>query len=294
MYEFEGGREKPLSPYEVLSSSEDLLRHFGIEIDPVEHPQEFMEAIKQLDPRFQGERSLTRQDLEQDVTEWPADTVALINKTAEAMRMVVFDAEGRPITNETPLIGHYDLVVALGAARQANLDRTRYAVDCVKGNREESSFKHLVVAGSSRRLPEAEQASTTNYAPGAKTEFDLCTGAAKTVAQENPGLIIGLSYTAEEKAGTPDVLETVLSAMTQSDVVIYGESPIAAVTTQIYQVSTQMDLERVAKKFGITDVFVAGNPSDPEMIARRSPATYLTEIVRTLKAATQLVLSETE
>jgi hypothetical protein len=294
MYEFSGGHEKPLSPYEVLESGQELLQHFGVEVNPVENPEEFLEAIKQLDPRFQGERSLSRQDLEQDATEWPEDTIALITQAAEAMRMVALDERSRPISNETPLVGHYDLVIALGAARQANLDRTRYAVDCAKGNRESTSFKQLVVAGSSRRLGEAEQANTTNYAPGAQTEFDLCVGAAKTVAEENPGLIVSLSYEPDPKAGTPDVIDNVLDAMVKNEAVIYGETTVAAVTTQIYQVSTQMDLERVAKRFGITDVYVAGNPSHPELIAKRTPATYLTEIVRTLKAATLLVQAEGE
>lgn len=294
MYEFGAGYEKPLDPYEILKSGEELLGHFGIDIDPVESPDEFLEAIKQLDPRFQGERSLSRQDLEHDATEWPPETIALINKTAQEMRMVEFDEKGSPIINETPLVGHYDLVIALGAARQANIDRARYAVGCMKGNYDLTSFKRLILAGSGRRLGAEEQKSTSNYAPGAKNEFDLCVGAARIVAMDNPDLVVSLSYTPDQKAGTPDVIENVLKAMVQTEEVIYGETPVAAITTQIYQASTQMDLERVAKKFGITNIYVAGNPSSPEIVAKRTPATYLTEIVRTLKAATQLVAAETE
>src|SRR5579862_314002 len=131
MHEIPRNSEAP-TPYEVLESGRSLLDHFGVEADPMEQPQEFIKAIKQLDPRFQGERPLVRWQLEQDQTEWPKDTVDLINQTAVAMRMVEFDEEGKPISNETRLAGHYDVMIVLGGARQSNLDRARYAVDCVK------------------------------------------------------------------------------------------------------------------------------------------------------------------
>ncbi len=60
---------------------------------------------------------------------------------------------------------------------------------------------------------------------------------------------------------------------------------VAAVTTQIYQASTERDLDRVAKQFGVTETFTAGNPSDPNVVAKRTPATYLSEVLRTLRAA---------
>lgn len=294
MSEFTSGKESQPSAYEVLEIGKPLLEHFGIAIDAVENPEEYLEAIQQINPRYKGERHLSRQDLEHDESEWPADTKDLIMKTAESLRMVAFDEEGKPVKIETPLLGHYDAVIVLGAARQANLDRARYAVECQKNPDYETTFSHLVVAGSGRRLNEAEQANTANYAPDAQDEFDLCAGAARVVAWENPGLIVGLSYTDKEKAGTPDVIATVLEDLQKSEVVVYGDAKVAAITTQIYQVSTQMDLERVAKKFGITDTYVAGNPSDPELVARRTPATYLSEVVRTLKAAALLAESEDE
>ncbi|MBX4190671.1 hypothetical protein KW794_01145 [Candidatus Saccharibacteria bacterium] len=275
MSEFSRG-ENQLAPYEVLSAGSELLNHFDINVNPISQREQFLESIKQVDPRFQGDRNQVRWELEADQTEWPAFTKEIIMRAAENMRMLHY---------QTPLIGHYDAVIALGGARQSNLDRTRYAVECAKDQGYETTFKHLIVAGSGRKLNEQEQQATANYAPGAQTEFDLCVAAASVVAQENPGLITSVSYTDQERAGTPDIIETVLTSLQKSDQAIYGESTIAAITTQIYQVSTDMDLRRIAKNFGIPNIYVAGNPSDPEIIAKRTPATYLTEVIRTLRAA---------
>jgi hypothetical protein len=186
------------------------------------------------------------------------------------------------LETETPLQGNYDVVIVLGGARQSNLDRTRYAVDAIKkGN---ATFKHLVVAGSSRELQEAERENTTNYAPGAKTEFDLCVGAAATAAKENPGLVVSVMYVEDKRAGKPTVIENVLATL-QSNGSLPGGASVAAVTTQIYQTSTERDLARIAEQFGVAETFVAGNPSDPSVVAKRTPATYLSEVLCTLRAA---------
>lgn len=193
------------------------------------------------------------------------------------------------LETETPLVGDYDVVIALGGARQSNLDRTRYAAEAVKSGK--ASIKQLVVAGSSRALGKGEPENTANYAPNATTEFDLVAGAAKTVAQENPGLVTSMFYVEDEKAGTPAVLEGVLQALKDSGALKEG-AKVAAVTTQIYQESTELDLARVARQFGVSETFAAGNPSDPKVVEARKPATYLSEILRTLKAANNGTVAE--
>jgi hypothetical protein len=275
MYEFSGG-ETQLAPNEVLAAGYEFLNFFGVEVNPVSQKEEFLESLRQIDPRFQGERNLVRWELEADQTEWPEFTQEIIMRAAENMRMLHY---------QTPLTGHYDAVIALGGARQSNLERARYAVECAKEDSLEAGFKQLIVAGSARQLNEHEQLATENYAPGAQTEFDLCVGAAKAVALENPGLVTSVCYIPDEKAGTPDIIKTALTTMRDGDIGLFEESTIAAVTTQIYQVSTQLDLVRVAKEFGVKYAYAAGNPSNPEIIARRTPATYMTEVIRTLRAA---------
>jgi hypothetical protein len=267
---------------QLLKAGGELLQHFGVEADPVKNPDEFRAALKQLDPRYQGGRNLVRWQLEADQTEWDEPTKDIIMRTAESMRM---------LEAETPLQGDFDAVIVLGGARQSNLDRTNYAVEAIKGGK--ANVKQLIVAGSSRELNEAEQENTANYAPGAKTEFDLCVGAAATASKENPGLVASVMYVEDKRAGTPAVIENVLATLQANGTLPEG-SKVAAVTTQIYQTSTERDLDRVAKQFGVAETFTAGNPSDPNVVANRTPATYLSEVLRTLKAATNAAQAEKE
>ncbi len=269
--------ESQLSPQEVLQGGAEFLQHFGVAANPLEQPEEFAEALSQLDPRYQGGRELVRWQLEADQTQWPEATKQVIMRTAENMRMLV---------SETPLRGEHDVVIVLGGARQANLDRTYYVASAVSGG--EASTAYLSVAGSTRKLNEAEQENTANYAPGATTEWDLCAAAAKAAAEGYPGVITSQMLIEDRKAGTPIVIEQVLSSLQSSGALREG-ARVAAVTTQIYQASTELDLARVAKRFGISKTFTAGNPSDPNIVAKRTPATYLSEVLRTLKAAANAV-----
>ncbi len=266
-------KEIQLGPQEILKAGSELLEHFGVDIDPAAEPEKFIETVSQLDPRFQGGRDLIRWQLEADQTQWPEDTKQVIMRAAEAMRMLEY---------ETPLVGQYDVVVALGGARQANLDRTRYAAEAA--SKGQVSFGQLIVSGSSRKLLEAEQENAANYAPGATTEYDLCEGAAKVASEEYPGLSIRAYPGGAEKAGTPIVLENTFRYLKAREE-LHESSRVAAVTTQIYQAATELDLARIAKKFGITETYTAGNPSDSEIVKARTQTTYLSEIIRTLKAA---------
>jgi len=272
MTEQYSSQESQPTAEQLLQASSEFLRYFGVEADPIEQPEAFREALGQLDPRFQGGRDLVRWELEADQTEWDETSTDLIMRTAESMRMLV---------PETPLEGDFDVVIVLGGARQSNLDRTNYAVDAIKAS--QANVKQFIVAGSSRELNEAEQENTANYAPGAQTEFDLCVGAAATVSKENPGLVASVMYVDDKKAGTPAVIEKVLATLQANGSLPEG-SKVATVTTQIYQSSTQLDLDRVAKQFGVNETFTAGNPSDPNVVAKRTPATYLSEVLRTLRA----------
>ncbi|HEY1645851.1 MAG TPA: hypothetical protein VGF75_05785 [Candidatus Saccharimonadales bacterium] len=273
-------QEAQVSPEQVLQAGSEFLQHFGVEVSPAEQPDQFMEAMKQLDPRYEGGRELVRYELAEDQREWPEDTKQVIMRGAENMGML------KP---ETPLVGDIDVVIALGGANQQNHERPRYALEAMK--KGEATFKQLVIAGSSRKLKEAEQKNTANYAPGAETEFDLCVAGAAMLAKEYPGVPISVLFVDDEKAGTPDVIESVLAAE-QANGTLKPDSRVAAVTTQIYQESTELDLARVSKKFGIAETQTAGIPSPAKTIEGRTPATYKSEIIRTLKAATNGAVAE--
>src|SRR5580700_8471737 len=91
-------QESQLSPQETLQAGAEFLQHFGVEVNPLENPEQFTEALAQLDPRYQGGRNLVRFELEADQTEWPEDTKQVIMGAAEKMRM---------LETETPLVGDY-------------------------------------------------------------------------------------------------------------------------------------------------------------------------------------------
>ena len=151
-----------LTAQETLSAGAEFLSHFGVEADALTQNGQFIESLNQLNPRFQGERELVRFELESDQTEWDDETKTIVMQTAERLRMLV---------PETPLAGEFDVVISLGAARQANLDRIRYAT--AARSIGEASYSRLIATGSSRELSDAEKDNTANYAPGAEIEFDL-------------------------------------------------------------------------------------------------------------------------
>jgi hypothetical protein len=266
-------QETQPTPEQILTSAGEFLNHFDVQIDPKAETAAFLDTIQQLDPRFKGDRNLVRWQLEDDQTEWDEETKKIIMDTVEAMGIL------KP---KTPLTGNFDIVVSLGAARQANLERARHAAEAISSGQAKAFL--LVITGSDRPLNEIEQDKVVNYAPGATTEFDLATGAAQSIANEYPEISTRLVHVAGEYANTTDVIKTVLA-----DLKTGGVSPdglrLGAVTTQIYQPFTSIEVAAAAKELGVAETFVAGNPSDPEIVAKRTPATYLSEILRTLRAA---------
>ena len=219
---------------------------------------------------------MVRYQLEQDQTQWPTQAVETIMVCARDMWM---------LKTETPMVGDFDLVIILGGARQSNLDRARYAAQA-HGGLTARIWGQLVIAGSSRKLNDDEQQNVTNYAAGAEDEFDLCAAAARIVARES-GIITSQFMVPDERAGTPAVLEAVIKLVNAGRA--YSSFPlrIAAVTTQIYQLATEIDLVRVVTQLGVNAsiMMASGCPSDPAVIAKRTTATYLSEVLRTLRAA---------
>jgi hypothetical protein len=215
-------RLNQLSAKETIEVSQTFIQYFGIESNPFAQSNEFVDAVSQLDPRYQGGRELVRWELEADQTEWPKDATEMIKVTAESLSMF----------GETPLKGQFDAVIVLGAARQANLDRLRYAAESIKDG--SAVTKRLYMTGSARKLNEGEKQNTANYAPGSETEFDLVVAAAGVVFQENPGLSMSLIYLDNEKASTSDAFEAVFEDLKSKNSLSYA-TKVAAVTTQIYQ-----------------------------------------------------------
>lgn len=262
-----------VSPVEILAIGAPLLARFAVEVDPIADSGLFQQAMNELNPRFKGNRVLTRYELEADHTAWSEGDRKLIADAAHDFGL---------LNPQTPLTGEYDAVIAMGAARMAPLDRLNYAAAAV--NSGAANAKLLIAAGSERKVGDGERSATDTYAPGAVTEFNLSSGAAARVAKDSGFLIASLLVPGEE-AGNLDVFKTVGNALTRQGLLTRS---LGAVTTEIYRKATEMDLRIVAREMGIPSIAVAGNPSDPAIVASRTLATYLAEVVRTMRSASDL------
>lgn len=261
---------------EILNAAiiRDFLKFFNIETDPFLQTEAFIRSLAAIDPRYENGRNLVRFQLEGIK---PLLTEEALDKVMSAARILRITEE------KTLLEGEFDLVVVLGGARQSNLDRLRYVAEAIQSGN--AKIEMLVIAGSTRKLNVVEQENVSNYAPGAKSEADLCYAAASVVNSES-NLPIVVMIVGDEKAGNQAVIEKVMANMP-----LDSSARVAVVTTQFYQAAAELDLTRVARKHCITDTMAAGNPSDPTIVRKRSDSTYLSEVLRTLRAA---VLEATE
>jgi hypothetical protein len=263
----EAGRQMPhITATEVLDRTGLYLTHFELAVDPAEDPAQFVAAVDELNPRFKGERTLVRFELEKDTTEFPAATKGIILETAVALEM---------LKHETPLVGEFDVIAALGAARRAPYDRIKYAVQAVKS--EAASGRVVAVANTRDLVPGEAEAAAAFIPAGAETEADLVRGAAAKVSEEED-VEIPVIVTDHPKADTETTVSTMMEQFGQDRLARVG-----AVTTQIYWAKTELDMARFGRRYG-TDTAVAGNPSEPAIVGNRTMATYHSEILSTLYA----------
>lgn len=262
--------KKLLTGKAILEKPEVLvfMKRFGVNIDPFDDPDGFIKGLKEIDPRYKDGRELVRFQLESNQDEWPEGTKRVIMSLAGALGLLDY---------QTLLSGRYDSILVLGGARKSNHDRLEFVIDQMRWNNIRT--KKIVFACSARRLNVAEKESVSGFAPGAETEADLCYAAINTVEEKYRNKI-SIAVHSDERGGNPEVIQQALQ-----DFGVRPGSRVAVVTTQIYCTSARLDLARIAKDFGITRTSGAGNPSDPAIVASRTTASYLSEVLRTLRAA---------
>lgn len=79
------------------------------------------------------------------------------------------------VESSKPQNQHPSLMVVLGGANRAPLDRLRYGLESVE------DAGAVVYLGSSRLISDSEREKAKDYAPDAETEFDLGSGAIETL-----------------------------------------------------------------------------------------------------------------
>ncbi|MCX6812510.1 MAG: hypothetical protein NTW79_02715 [Candidatus Berkelbacteria bacterium] len=256
-----------------------FLEKLGIEADPFRELDEFKAACEQANPRYKGGRDLVRFQLEADETTWPSGVRQATMNLANKLGMT---------HGETPLIGEWDLIIALGGARRSPLHRACYATQSIIESRASGM---LVIAGSTRKLydpehPEImspEQKQVQDFAPNAMTEYDLCVGTQSTIEKKYecwPGISITTICEENPRSGNDGVIDKVMSDLG-------NDQPlrVAAVTTRIYVISLELDMARAAKRHGWRNFAAAGHASDPEMVFNRTISTYLSECLTTCRKA---------
>lgn len=75
----------------------------------------------------------------------------------------------------TATLDHYNIMAILGGANRSPYNRLKYALE------QHVTYDMLVFLGSEREVLTPEQEQTKDYAPGARTEFDLGIGAIQSL-----------------------------------------------------------------------------------------------------------------
>jgi hypothetical protein len=115
-----------------------------------------------------------RKGAERQAVDWNDEL--LDQEGTEQWNTVFEGADKLGLVHDTePINKHPDFLVILGGANKAPLDRLRYGLSVV------DDFDQVVYLGSSREVSDAEREKAKDYAPEAKTEFDLGSGAFETL-----------------------------------------------------------------------------------------------------------------
>jgi hypothetical protein len=273
--------EQLTDPTYAFETGSVFVHSLGIEFDPVDQPDAYAEALRKDDPRTA--ENLIRYQLEKSTQKLSPEAQAVLDDTVLALGML------EPVY-PLPPEGRYGTMVVIGGARDALLDRSMFAANSIV---QGVATNNLLLAGDpGRRLNDEEKDVTRQWAPIAQTEYDLARAATQRIRDEYPkvfGGMHGVSLAAFKlhtiKPDQRDVInEVILRAEALAAATISDVGKLAVVTTAIYVPFKTHDTLSATKRHGIA-VDIAGVASRPEVIARRTPATYVTDTLRTLVAA---------
>lgn len=254
-----------------------FLRAVKITANPFTETAEFIQACNDANQRFRQGQDLVRFQLEAERGPWTDEVMDATLNLAGFLGMC---------RGETPLTGKYNLIISTGAARRAPYNRLCAVVQTIIDGRAEADF--IVTAGSTRPLLDAEKKVAEDYAPGAKTEYDLCFGAREVVLSRFPELEIEAVCSENPHSGNDEVIDQVMRSFQRK---LPDHPSVAVMTTQIYVKGLHYDLARAAKRHGWSSFLSVGHCSDPEMVFKRTIATYHSECLSTLRKAA-LALAE--
>jgi hypothetical protein len=157
-----------LDAFVMNEGLDDLANLFGV----AELPHDRSERLTML----QGVAAANwdfRNGAERQTTEWGDDL--LDDPQSEQWQTIFAAADKLGLIKDTePTDKTPDMLVVLGGANKAPLDRLRYGLSVV------DDFKYVTYLGSSRAVSDTERLKAAEYAPHASTEFELGCGAVET------------------------------------------------------------------------------------------------------------------
>jgi hypothetical protein len=258
--------------YSFEAGKEFTERFLSEDINPSESPLTYEEAMYKLNPRTA--KGLLRYQLEDVQTDWSPEDVSLITSTSDSLGINQEQYDFTPGAE-------YDSVLIAGGARNAMLDRGEFAAQALANG--VISAKRVAIIADPRVLPEAERKAIEDWAPGAETGYHMAEATARKMLADHPELDrkLDILYLQSLK---PDQRAAVNEAILREGVKAGGR--IAVATTALYVPFKTHKSLAVARPLGV-GVDVVGVASRPEVVARRTPDTYFSEITQTLTSAAQ-------
>lgn len=268
--------EQLQDPAYAFEQGQAFAERFGVTANPMEQPQAYDEAMLAVNPRTA--KQLLRYQLEEATTEWSPEDAALIDGTAVNLGVKTDEYPFAPGTE-------YDLAIVAGGARDAMPDRGEYLAQAQESGL--IAVKKVVVVGDPRNLPEAERKHVEPWAPGIQQGYGMATATVAKMRRDHPELYGEQNDKLDVlhlQTAMPDQRAAVNEAILREGIRAGGR--IAVVTSALYVPFKTHKSLAVARPLGVA-VDVAGAPSRPAVVARRTPDTYFSENAQTLMSAAQ-------
>jgi hypothetical protein len=274
-------REQLDDPAYAFNVGNELARAIGVINEPLERPNAYAEEMDGINPRSLRDGGLVRYQLEEQTEDYSADRVTQVHATAGSLG--IKEVEYPFVPNES-----YDVILVMEGARNATLDRGEFVADALRSG---VHARKVLVVGSGRNFGRAERDAASDWAPDAKTGFDVADAAVRRLREEHEDLFGGRRnkitleafQLAKVGAETRDVVTEVIL---RSEGLNAQKGKLALATTALYVPFKNHKALAIAKPLGI-DVDVFGTASRQSIIDKRTTATYLAEVATTLSAAAQ-------
>lgn len=281
----------------------EMARLFGAEELP-EDPKEKLLALQKL----AAEHWDFRKGAERQAVDWNDE---LLDQEGSEQWNIIFEAADKLdlVKDTDPHNKRPNSLVILGGANRAPLDRLRYGLEHV------DDFEQVVYLGSTRPVSDVEREKAADYAPDAKTEFDLGCGAFEAllgakkvdeIIEHRNGDIWGMRLYEFERGGetkhgfvlsTPyEIGQGKRRATTYDNYRFFADRAelakdpdhsVVAVTTGFYSAGQHMPgVQELTLKYG-TDVETIGHSAEYSGV-KRKPSQLLQETKAGIDAAVRL------